>query len=131
MQLEMEEGGKLFFDLFVAMCNHMVYSLPSLSLTLDYTNVYHRMTSRVPQSHLSLVSLCSIHLEAICTPSHALAYWTIFNLYHTISQLAVLQVSSITLLPKSQHPSYPLIPKINILNVYHIPFLSFFFATFS
>ncbi|KAF3894777.1 BTB domain-containing protein [Trichophyton interdigitale] len=23
MQLEMEEGGKLFFDLFVAMCNHM------------------------------------------------------------------------------------------------------------
>lgn len=24
MQLEMEEGGKLFFDLFVAMCNHMV-----------------------------------------------------------------------------------------------------------
>lgn len=24
MQLEMEEGGKLFFDLFVAMCNHLV-----------------------------------------------------------------------------------------------------------
>ena len=24
MQMEMEEGGKLFFDLFVAMCNHMV-----------------------------------------------------------------------------------------------------------
>ena len=24
MQLEMENGGKLFFDLFVAMCNHMV-----------------------------------------------------------------------------------------------------------
>jgi hypothetical protein len=23
MQVEMEEGGKLFFDLFVAMCNHM------------------------------------------------------------------------------------------------------------
>jgi hypothetical protein len=23
LQLEMEEGGKLFFDLFVAMCNHM------------------------------------------------------------------------------------------------------------
>ncbi|PYI05031.1 hypothetical protein BO78DRAFT_318941 [Aspergillus sclerotiicarbonarius CBS 121057] len=28
MQMEMEQGGKLFFDLFVAMCNHMV-SLPS------------------------------------------------------------------------------------------------------
>ena len=27
MQMEMEEGGKLFFDLFVAMCNHMVSSL--------------------------------------------------------------------------------------------------------
>jgi hypothetical protein len=24
MQMEMEHGGKLFFDLFVAMCNHMV-----------------------------------------------------------------------------------------------------------
>lgn len=24
MQMEMEKGGKLFFDLFVAMCNHMV-----------------------------------------------------------------------------------------------------------
>jgi len=23
MQMEMERGGKLFFDLFVAMCNHM------------------------------------------------------------------------------------------------------------
>lgn len=28
MQMEMEEGGKLFFDLFVAMCNHMVCFLP-------------------------------------------------------------------------------------------------------
>lgn len=26
MQMEMERGGKLFFDLFVAMCNHMVSS---------------------------------------------------------------------------------------------------------
>lgn len=24
MQMEMEKGGKVFFDLFVAMCNHMV-----------------------------------------------------------------------------------------------------------
>lgn len=24
MQVEMEKGGRLFFDLFVAMCNHMV-----------------------------------------------------------------------------------------------------------
>lgn len=24
MQMEMEEGGRLFFDLFVAMCNHIV-----------------------------------------------------------------------------------------------------------
>jgi hypothetical protein len=26
MQMEMEKGGKLFFDLFVAMSNHMVRS---------------------------------------------------------------------------------------------------------
>lgn len=32
MQMEMEQGGKLFFDLFVAMCNHMVSS-PSLSVS--------------------------------------------------------------------------------------------------
>lgn len=32
MQMEMEEGGKLFFDLFVAMCNHMVFS-PCLTLS--------------------------------------------------------------------------------------------------
>lgn len=30
MQMEMERGGKMFFDLFVAMCNHMV-SLPDCS----------------------------------------------------------------------------------------------------
>jgi len=32
MQMEMEMGGKLFFDLFVAMCNHMddiVGSMPT------------------------------------------------------------------------------------------------------
>lgn len=29
MQMEMERGGKLFFDLFVAMCNHMVSLLLS------------------------------------------------------------------------------------------------------
>ena len=28
MQAEMERGGKLFFDLFVALCNHMVSLLP-------------------------------------------------------------------------------------------------------
>lgn len=26
MQAEMERGGKMFFDLFVALCNHMVSS---------------------------------------------------------------------------------------------------------
>lgn len=32
MQMEMERGGKLFFDLFVAMCNHMVcQSLSSMA----------------------------------------------------------------------------------------------------
>ena len=31
MQAEMERGGKLFFDLFVALCNHMV-SLPFFAL---------------------------------------------------------------------------------------------------
>ena len=35
MKTEMEQGGKLFFDLFVAMCNHIVCSsTPCLSLIL-------------------------------------------------------------------------------------------------
>jgi hypothetical protein len=37
MQLEMEEGGKLFFDLFVAMCNHMVCATHSLCTHLALT----------------------------------------------------------------------------------------------
>ncbi|KAJ5545753.1 hypothetical protein N7494_003338 [Penicillium frequentans] len=32
MQMEMEKGGKLFFDLFVAMCNHMDDVFPALSV---------------------------------------------------------------------------------------------------
>ncbi|KAJ5929012.1 hypothetical protein N7454_006860 [Penicillium verhagenii] len=32
MQMEMERGGKLFFDLFVAMCNHMDDVFPALSV---------------------------------------------------------------------------------------------------
>ena len=28
--MEMEEGGKLFFDLFVAMCNHIVCHVPAV-----------------------------------------------------------------------------------------------------
>lgn len=36
MQVEMERGGRLFFDLFVAMCNHMV----SLGNTRGYFDVW-------------------------------------------------------------------------------------------
>ena len=32
MQLEMEHGGKMFFDLFVAMCNHMVCAAPIITI---------------------------------------------------------------------------------------------------
>ncbi len=36
MQMEMEAGGLLFFDLFVAICNHMVRTLhtPATFMTL-------------------------------------------------------------------------------------------------
>lgn len=36
MQMEMEKGGKLFFDLFVAMCNHMVCSRKFSSCMWDW-----------------------------------------------------------------------------------------------
>lgn len=35
MQMEMEKGGRLFFDLFVAVCNHMVRFEPLYLLLLD------------------------------------------------------------------------------------------------
>ena len=38
MQLEMEEGGRFFFDLFVAMCNHMV-GLPRLVFDAELANI--------------------------------------------------------------------------------------------
>lgn len=42
MQMEMEQGGKLFFDLFVAMCNHMVcsiFSSPVIHIHREDTHV--------------------------------------------------------------------------------------------
>lgn len=38
MQMEMEEGGKLFFDLFVAMCNHMVCAPCLVFLVWGFAN---------------------------------------------------------------------------------------------
>jgi hypothetical protein len=40
MKLEMEQGGTLFFDLFVAMCNHMVSPalVNGLCLSVQLTN---------------------------------------------------------------------------------------------
>jgi len=37
MQAEMEKGGGLWFDLFVAMCNHMVCVSPSLPFSIAET----------------------------------------------------------------------------------------------
>lgn len=34
MKLEMEQGGTLFFDLFVAMCNHIVSSILSIPVSM-------------------------------------------------------------------------------------------------
>jgi len=39
MKVEMEQGGTLFFDLFVAMCNHIVSTYnPSSHLLFDLEN---------------------------------------------------------------------------------------------
>ena len=44
MQMEMEIGGKLFFDLFVAMCNHIVRNLLSHHRTRALLTYAFRMT---------------------------------------------------------------------------------------
>jgi len=50
MKVEMEQGGLLFFDLFVAMCNHMVsYSSP---LIFNFSRLtYGRMISKPSAPH--------------------------------------------------------------------------------
>jgi hypothetical protein len=57
MQMEMEKGGKLFFDLFVAMCNHMV-CISSSAFCMNGADfcLLLRMTSPL----LSLLLLSSI-----------------------------------------------------------------------
>jgi len=37
MQAEMESGGKLFFDLFVALCNH-VDDIVDIGLVISFTH---------------------------------------------------------------------------------------------
>ena len=43
MQTEMESGGKLFFDLFVALCNHVddIVDMRLVSLFADLRKPYH------------------------------------------------------------------------------------------
>ena len=72
MQMEMEQGGKLFFDLFVAMCNHIV----SLSLLLSNHSyptskpIKYSIASRQQTSDFSLSSsivmtdpLCDVYID--------------------------------------------------------------------
>lgn len=46
MQMEMEAGGKLFFDLFVAMCNHMD-DIMEIRYFRIFMMIYRKFTSRM------------------------------------------------------------------------------------
>lgn len=56
MQMEMERGGKMFFDLFVAMCNHMVSLVGSLCFSSCLADWFRMMCCR-PGSRF-VVLLC-------------------------------------------------------------------------
>lgn len=93
MQMEMEAGGLLFFDLFVAMCNHMVrlrllflsllFSLKSMTLQLHprissmtilpvFMHEHHHRASQDHTHHpLSFYSLTPTLLPTFRTTSQA------------------------------------------------------------
>ena len=90
--MEMETGGKLFFDLFVAMCNHMVGSHP-FPLLYMYPKEYYSVpmltilrfafrTTLPPPNHLSLANLV---LDLYPTPVK----------YHPIPPTALLATHSL------------------------------------
>lgn len=52
MQAEMERGGKLFFDLFVALCNHMVSFFPSVFWVWDEVLIWVTIRMTIPVNRL-------------------------------------------------------------------------------
>src|SRR5436305_10558457 len=60
MQMEMEAGGKLFFDLFVAMCNHMVSSFFAI------------VQSFIPLQSQSSMALLLVNRHSIFSPSSSI-----------------------------------------------------------
>jgi hypothetical protein len=70
MQMEMEEGGKLFFDLFVAMCNHMV----SLSLPLSQPFVPLRSRSSMALLLINRHPISSLYSSIVMIDSLCHAY---------------------------------------------------------
>lgn len=84
MKLEMEQGGTMFFDLFVAMCNHIVsvfvlcISSTRLFMLTCHRMIYglfdHHLLARRVQ-HLGLRRNASVKLEAPqCTHSRPSTY---------------------------------------------------------
>jgi hypothetical protein len=83
MQQEMERGGTMFFDLFVAMCNHMVSALVVALAEFRYSH-QHRTTSPRSQSRHAdnhplvphSLLICAIALatsqQRCCTPSSSI-----------------------------------------------------------
>ena len=80
MQMEMEEGGKLFFDLFVAMCNHIV------SLSLLLSNHSYPIQSR------SSMALLLVNRHPIFSPSSSIIMTSpLCNMYTDLSRMTLPQ----------------------------------------
>jgi hypothetical protein len=63
MQAEMEKGGKLFFDLFVAMCNHMVSLSLSVGLFVWTLTGSYRMTMSLVSRSVVLFLLLAVRFD--------------------------------------------------------------------
>lgn len=83
MQMEMERGGKLFFDLFVAMCNHMVRSIISFHLrtvtrmsaprqrgVTHSTTHTHDLVVAPPPTSIPVADVATCHLAVTTFLSH-------------------------------------------------------------
>lgn len=109
MQMEMEKGGILWFDLFVAMCNHMVsfLTVTTKGKEVVLTILPHRTISRLLQSrhaHQSLRSrttlLSRFRLPALSSNGLPLLLHSLIQSFTTISTRSL----------SSPFPRYPVMP---------------------
>jgi hypothetical protein len=86
MQTEMESGGKLFFDLFVALCNH-VDDIVEMGYVLFYLLLFPDSNYEINRSFPQEFQISQDHLNTIAQPTSdtQLGVFVLVRGYHVIS----------------------------------------------